>query len=132
MEDLPGGALPGFVFCNPIDSDMLVAKAAADANVANGVKLVTSRASRGVSKINDTSDLENNNFYSEVATYRRYRNHRKNMTDNMGRRLLPNFYMGPVTPEIAKILKKYEIPVLNVVGKKYPIQENEQTQEIVR
>lgn len=131
MLDLPG-ELAGFVFCSPIDSDMLVAKAAVDAKVANGVKLVTSRATRGVSKVNDTSDLENNNFYTEVATYRRYRNHRKNMTDNMGRRLLPNFYMGEVTPEIAEILKKYKIPVLDVNREKYPIKENEQSQEIVR
>ena len=54
------------------------------------------------------------------------------MTDNMGRRLLPNFYMGEVTPEIAEILKKYKIPVLDVNREKYPIKENEQSQEIVR
>lgn len=129
MENLPNTGLTGFVFVQNLDSDMILCKGACDLSVANIPKLVKSTYNTTVYSLylKDTSDLEEYyGSYNEVAFYRNFRNHEADLKNkkNMSRRVIPDFYIGnPSDPEVAKILKEYNIPVLDVNRNKYPIKE---------
>ena len=128
MRCLPNCEYPGFVFVQHLDSDMILCKAGVDLGVdwiPKVVKPEYSYEDPDISPVTDTSNLEEfRGVHSEVDFYRKIRNHEADLKDkrNMSRRVIPDFYRGnPSDPEVAKILKEYNIPVLDVNMNKYPL-----------
>ena len=112
---------PTFVFMQPIEPSTFLCKGNNDMGVTNGVKLVNPEHNIQKSRIMDTSDIEKMKSYNEVAMFRRTRKHGVNSHGGVDRRIVPDFYIGQVDEGIANLLKKYHIPVLEVVIEKYPV-----------
>lgn len=66
-------------------------------------------------KINSKID---NTWSNEIAQYRRYRDHKDISNENRGGKFLPDFIMNPSSEEI-EIMKKYNIPILEIDREKY-------------
>lgn len=120
----------GFVFTSPIEPDNLIGICNNDAGLWNGIRLVNPGMYMNgpISDIDNAMDLYSNKYndkvsYNEIGFYRRNRNQESNPSNMPGRRIIPDFYVhrGPVGKELAELLKKYNIAVLEIEKEKYPI-----------
>ena len=74
------------------------------------------RGSGGVKiKINNAIDVIGNEISTrnEIAQYRRYRNHKNISKQNRGGKFLPDFVIEQ-SPEDIEIMRKYNIPILEI------------------
>lgn len=128
----------GFVFVDPMEQEDILTINAGDAHTTNSVKMVNPWSDGiksgfrwnynilNLEEILGTGGVD----YNEVAFFRKIRNHLKRNENRKDGRTMPDFYMGDCRePGIVELLKKYNIPVLEVNLEKYPYISQEQQVE---
>lgn len=123
--DTIGHMRSAFIYSSPMKAEDILAVANGDNAVSNEAKVVVPNYIY-TEKYNELEMTAYGRFYNEVTFFRKHRNHFNATVGRSDRKIMPDFYMGTFTPEIAEILKKYNIPVLEINKELYLSQLQEQ------